>query len=338
MFQTLFLTAADGANYTNYFNVESTRGIELICLLSLLGALIIANAIVFALKREKFALSTKISLYTLIAFSASIVIANIVMSIQDGTFSEIDCRGYIESIPFMALTVILTILLSLILIVIPFIVDKEKHQDVRFQTRSIAYAGLLLALAFGLSYIRLFKGPYGGSITVAALLPVALYSYIFGCKKGTVVGVVFGLLQFIQDPYFYHILQFFLDYILAFGFVGLCGGIFKKIIKNPALSLVAGIGLGITMRFISHFISGAVFFGAWMPENFASIWTYSFVYNISYVLPDGAIAMIFGYILLRSKLFVNQINKIVNPIDKAQIIDEKGELVENKTTEQANAN
>ena len=327
MFQSLFLIAADGVSYTNYFNVESTRGIELICLLSLIGALLIANLVVYFLKRDKFVLSTKISLYTLVLFSVSVIIANIAMSIKDGTFNEIDCRGYIESIPFMALTTILTILLTIALVVVPFIVDKDKTKDTTLQTRSIAYAGLLLALAFGLSYIRLFKGPYGGSITVAALLPIALYSYMFGCKKGTIVGVTFGVLQFIQDPYFYHILQFFLDYILAFGFVGLCGGIFKMIIKNPSLSLIAGLGLGITMRFISHFISGAVFFGAWMPETFTSIWTYSFVYNISYVLPDGVISMVIGFILLRSKLFINQMNKIVNPIDKSKVIDEKGEFI-----------
>ena len=310
MFQSLFLISADEVSYKNYFNVEEPRGIELICLLALLGVLIIANAVVYSTRKDKFVLSTKISLYTLIVFSASIIIANIAMAIKDHSFDEIDCRGYIESVPFMALTVVITIILGLMLIVLPFIFDKEKHNDMKFQTRSIAYAGILLALAFGLSYIRLFKGPYGGSITVASLLPIALYSYIFGSKKGTLVGVAFGVLQFIQDPYFYHILQFFLDYILPFGFIGLCGGMFKKIIKNPALSLVAGLGVGVVLRFVSHFISGAVFFGAWMPENFTSIWTYSFVYNIAYVPIDGIISMVFGYFLLRSKLFINQINMI----------------------------
>lgn len=331
MFQSLFLIAADGVSYENYFNVESTRGIELICLLSLIGALLIANIVVYFIKKDKFVLSTKISLYTLILFSVSIIIANIAMSIKDGTFSEIDCRGYIESIPFMALTTILTILLTIALVVVPFIIDKEKHTDSKFQTRSIAFAGLLLALAFGLSYIRLFKGPYGGSITVAALLPVALYSYMFGCKKGTIVGVIFGLLQFIQDPYFYHILQFFLDYILAFGFVGLCGGMFKNIIKHPELSLSAGLGVGIVMRFISHFISGAVFFGAWGYDyGYTSIWTYSFVYNIAYVLPDGIIAVAVGFILLKSKMFLNQINKIMNPIDKSKILESQPESTQDQ--------
>ncbi len=310
MFQSLFLVAADEASYTNYFNVSSTRGIELVCLLSLLGILLVANLVVFFVKKDSFVLSTKISVYTLIAFSASIIAANIAIAIKDGTFKEMDCREYIETVPFMALTVIMTILFAAMLIVLPFIFDKEKHTDLKYQTRSIAYAGILLALAFGLSYIRLFKGPYGGSITVASLLPIALYSYIFGCKKGTLVGVAFGLLQFIQDPYFYHILQFFLDYIIPFGFIGLFGGMFKKIIKNPSISLIVGLAVGVVFRFLSHFISGAVFFGSWMPENFTSIWTYSFVYNIAYVPIDGIISMVFGYFLLRSKLFINQINMI----------------------------
>ena len=175
MFQTLFLIGADEANYTNYFNVQSTRGIELVCLLSLLSALIVANLIVYFVKKDKFVLSTKISLYTLIAFSASIVIANIVMSIQDGTFEEIDCRGYIESIPFMGMTVALTIILGLMLIVTPFFLDKEKHNDMRYQTRSIAYAGLLLALAFNL-FLKLAQLSSIPQVMIQRIVPQPVFS------------------------------------------------------------------------------------------------------------------------------------------------------------------
>lgn len=297
-------------SYTNYFNVTSTRGIELTCLLSLIGALLIACLVVFFTKKEKFSLAVKISFYILLAFSISIIIANIAMSIKDGTFNEMDCTGYIESVPFMALTIIMTILLVAVLVLLPFIFDKTNNKDTKYQTKSIAYAGISLALAFGLSYIRLFKGPYGGSITVASLLPIALYSYMFGSKKGAIVGVVYGLLQFIQDPYFYHILQFFLDYLIPFGLVGMSGGLFKKIIKNHAISLSCGLVLGVVLRFISHFISGAVFFGVWAPETFTSIWTYSFVYNISYVLPDGIIAIALGAVLMTNKYSLRQIQSV----------------------------
>ena len=83
--------------------------------------------------------------------------------------------------------------------------------------REIAVAALCIALAFVLSYIRLWKMPNGGSVTAASMLPILLFSYIYGMRKGLLAAIAFGVLQFIQEPVFLNWMQFVLDYLLGFG-------------------------------------------------------------------------------------------------------------------------
>ncbi|MBR2384770.1 MAG: energy-coupled thiamine transporter ThiT, partial [Clostridia bacterium] len=70
---------------------------------------------------------------------------------------------------------------------------------------------MCVALSFALSYIKLFEMPQGGSVTLFSMLPIMLFSYIYGMKKGLLVGVIYGLLQAVQDPYIIHPAQFLLD-------------------------------------------------------------------------------------------------------------------------------
>ena len=80
------------------------------------------------------------------------------------------------------------IALTAIIIVVSFITDKTKG----FDTRAITFAAISIALSFALSYIRILHMPMGGSITFASMLPLMLYSYMFGCKKGLIAGIVYG--------------------------------------------------------------------------------------------------------------------------------------------------
>ena len=69
----------------------------------------------------------------------------------------------------------------------------------KWTTRMLANAALCIALAFVLSYIRLYKLPQGGSITLASMLPIFLFAYAYGVAPGMLVGAAYGILQFIQD-------------------------------------------------------------------------------------------------------------------------------------------
>ncbi len=171
----------------------------------------------------------------------------------------------------------ITLLSFLALAGIFFVISRKT----RFDTKVIAYAALAIAAAFALSFVKLFSLPNGGTITVASMLPIFMLSFIAGPRVGLAAGLIHGLLQYIQDPWFAHPAQFLLDYPLAFSLLGLAG-FFKD---KPYFGIVAGT-LG---RFVCHFLSGVVFFAEYAGGQ--NVFLYSAIYNGSYLVPDVVICL-----------------------------------------------
>jgi thiamine transporter len=211
---------------------------------------------------------------------------------------------------------IASIVLVIAIAVIAVFSDKDAKS---FNARSLSFAAVCVALSFALSYIRLFKMPMGGSITFASMLPIMLYSYMFGSRKGVIAGLVYGVLQAVQDPWLLHPAQFILDYGTAFAAVGLTGcirgfGLCKGKIR---LQFVLGGLVGGVLRFVSHFFSGVFAFGSFgadYAESFgipalSNAYFYSFVYQCMYVIPEIIIVLVVGTLLLSSKNFASQVEK-----------------------------
>lgn len=170
-----------------------------------------------------------------------------------------------------------------VLTIILAVVGKKTH----YNTKVIVYGGLCVAISFVLSYIRLYRWPQGGSITLASMLPMFVYSYIFGPAAGISAGAVYGLLQLIQDPYILHPVQVLLDYIIAFAAMGLSG--FAR--DNVSLGVVLG-GFG---RFFSSFLSGVIFFGSYAPDGVSPI-LYSIAVNGMIIGTDALICFIISLV------------------------------------------
>ncbi len=183
--------------------------------------------------------------------------------------------------------------------------DKKK-----FDSKSISYASICIALSFALSFLRVFKLPQGGSVTVASLLPLMIYSYMFGTKKGVFAGFVYGILQAVQDPWIIHPAQFLLDYPVAFACIGLSGifGGVTKLQKYPPLQFVLGAIFASVLRFGAHLLSGVFAFSAYALDAGMSAWIYSLSYN-SFVFIDVAVAIAVGIFVFCSKTFVKQARK-----------------------------
>jgi thiamine transporter len=162
------------------------------------------------------------------------------------------------------------------------------RQKTKWTANLLAYAALSIALAFVLSYIRLWRMPQGGTITPASMLPMMLFSYAFGIGPGLVASLAYGLLQAIQDPYIVGFWQFLLDYPIAFGVIGLMG-LFAK--KNNKWMLFVGIGVVSLLRMICHTLSGVIFFGEYAAQAGLGLWPYSIGYH-SFVLIDAAICIV----------------------------------------------
>lgn len=195
-----------------------------------------------------------------------------------------------------------------------------KQVSVRRLTTSAILIALSMILAF-LSDVLNLRLPMGGSVTLASMLPIVVLSYLYGTRWGLASAFTYSLMQllilswrtvsafFIPDSDSYMVLWqalliCLLDYLVAYtvlGFSGLC----RKFNKHLALPL--GAALGVTLRYLVHIVSGAVFYGAWaqwffeegseLPAAFNQFFlnsfsgaglsvAYSAVYNGLYMIPE----------------------------------------------------
>ena len=157
-----------------------------------------------------------------------------------------------------------------------------------WSTKMLALGAVCMALSNVLSMIKLFDMPQGGSITPASMLPLMLFAYVYGVGPGMTVGAVYGVMQFIIEPYFLSVPQMLLDYPIAFAMVGLAG-LFSKS-ENRALGLTAGVVLGSLGRFVAAVLSGVVFFAEYAGDQ--NPWVYSIGYNGAYMLPECIICVV----------------------------------------------
>ena len=156
----------------------------------------------------------------------------------------------------------------------------------KWTTRMMANASLCIALAFILSYIRLYEMPQGGSVTLASMVPIFMFAYAYGVAPGLMIGFSYGLLQFVQGGWFVHPIQFLLDYPLAFSMLGF-SGIARKL--PDRWGMIPGILLGVILRFLCAFLTGVFFWGDGAGEQ--NVLIYSAVYNGSYLIPETAICL-----------------------------------------------
>ncbi|CDZ75304.1 putative proton-coupled thiamine transporter YuaJ [Peptoniphilus sp. ING2-D1G] len=152
------------------------------------------------------------------------------------------------------------------------------------KTKALTQAGIMIALSQILSYVKFVEMPQGGSVTVASMVPVIFYSLLWGPKYGILACTVYGFLQFALGGVMLHPMSILIDYILAFGLLGIAG-FFNKSFK----SALFGTTLAILLRYLMHFISGVTLFYMYAPEG-QPVWLYSLVYN-SFMLVELVISL-----------------------------------------------
>ena len=166
--------------------------------------------------------------------------------------------------------------------------------------KKIAEAAVMLAVATVLSLIKILDLPYGGSVTIACMLPVVIIAYRHGVKLGLLTGLVFGIIQQLLglntlsyvSTWQSVIAVIMLDYIVAFMVIGL-GGVFRKL-PSQANALLFGTIFVCILRYACHVISGAtVWAGLSIPTNAALI--YSFGYNATYMIPETIVTAVLAY-------------------------------------------
>lgn len=188
-------------------------------------------------------------------------------------FADVSLTGWVLAGALAALGVVLLVI---------------ARGHIRWTARMLANAALCLALAFVLSYIKLFDLPQGGAVTAASLLPIIAFAYGYGLAPGLVVGVAYGLLQMIQDPWIVTPVQAILDYPLAFACIALAA-VARKL--PDSWGWLAGMALAAVGRFVCHTFTGVVFFAEYAEGTGMSPFVYSVSYN-SFVFVDMAICAV----------------------------------------------
>ena len=162
---------------------------------------------------------------------------------------------------------------------------------------------MMIALSTVFSLIKLVDMPYGGSVTIASMLPIVIAAYRHGFLWGLGTALTNSLIQLllgINNLSYFSTWQsivaiILLDYVVAFGVFAL-SGLFRKIEKRQNLAFLYGILLASVLRYVCHVISGAtVWAGLSIPTNAALI--YSLSYNATYMVPETIVLIALGVYL-----------------------------------------
>ena len=182
---------------------------------------------------------------------------------------------------------------------------------------ALVEGAVMVALATVLCFIRIFRFPWGGSITLLSMLPIIIFSIRRGVKMGLLASCVFALIQFLQgvmDGLFgwgltglMLVMCILFDYLLAFWVLGLAGVFGNKSVPK----MIGGTVLAICLRYVCHVISGAAVWHSvgniWDAFYTENEWLYSIVYNACYMLPELILTVVVTVILLslpQTKQFV----------------------------------
>ena len=289
--------------------VEAAKGGEIVgglfVPMIVLLAILAAGAFVFAKLRSRAA-GILIGVLVLIGIGA--VLAFVGVRYYNGSGAEIN--GMPQESVMSVWLYACAAALAAVIFAIAAVADAKGRWGFE-TTRSISFAAVCIAMSYALSYLRIFGLPQGGMVTVASLLPLMIYAFVFGSKKGVIAGMIYGLLHATSDPYIVHPAQFLLDYIFAFSAIGLTGmfGGMEKFGDKPRIAFVLGALVGGVLRYICHVLAGVLafnYFAQYIEWAGGSAWIYSLGYN-SFVFVEIAIAVAVGFFVFSSKSFVKNI-------------------------------
>ena len=148
----------------------------------------------------------------------------------------------------------------------------------KMNARQLVFSAMAITLATVTSMIKLFDMPMGGSVTLLSMLFIVLVGYWYGLGGGLTAAFAYGILQLIIDPYILSLPQMLVDYLFAFGALGLSG-----LFSNSKHGLIKGYIAGVLGRYFFAFLSGWIFPNAVV---------YSLAYNGAYLAAESVITLI----------------------------------------------
>lgn len=165
---------------------------------------------------------------------------------------------------------------------------------------------IFAALAIVLS---LLPTNIGTGFTISlGMIPLTLYTLRRGAAAGFFSGFLWGVLHFlIGNATILTLLQGFIEYLVAFAFVGAAGLFtrrFQTSLQEQAENkqrffIIAAAFVGTFARFFWHFIAGYYYWGSYAPEGM-SPFMYSFVMNAGSALVTAIATSVVLVLLLQT--------------------------------------
>lgn len=163
---------------------------------------------------------------------------------------------------------------------------RGKSKEKKLSVKQLSCCAVSIALGTILSMIKMIDFPNGGSATLLSMLVICLPGYWFGLGAGIMTGVAHGVLQLLIGPYVLYPTQLVVDYILAFGALGLSG-----LFAGQKWGLQKGYIAAVLGRYVFAVLSGWIFFGMYAWEGWGAL-SYSLVYNGIYIFTEAAITLV----------------------------------------------
>lgn len=167
------------------------------------------------------------------------------------------------------------------------------------RTRRLTEMAVCIAMAVVCSFLKVWEMPQGGSVALT-MVPILFIAQKRGMLTGMLCGGVYGVLSLLIAGVIYHPASILLDYVLAFGALGIAGA-FGKGVRGILLGSTIGVG----GRFICSLVSGAVLFAEYAPAG-QNPWVYSLIYQATYMVPELILSVA---VLL---LLYNKANRLFN--------------------------
>ena len=193
-------------------------------------------------------------------------------------------------------------------------------ENKRNSIQKMTLSSVFIALATGLSMIKVINMPLGGSVTLMSMVPIVFISCALGTKWGLGSAFVYSLIQLglgisVDGLFAWGLTPacligtILLDYIVPFTLLGL-SGIFAK---KGVLYITLGTAFAVILRFLCHFASGYIIFANF--EKFVVLGSsfvgrpalYSLCYNGLYMLPELIITVVATALIFR----FSQVNKFI---------------------------
>ena len=164
-------------------------------------------------------------------------------------------------------------------------------------TQKLTESSIMLAMAVILSIVKIAELPYGGSITLASMLPLIIISYRYGLGWGSLTGFVFGLIQMLFGlnnlSYATSVIAaaaiILLDYVFAF--TATCFGALFRNVKRPTVAFGLAAFTVCFIRYLFHVISGCTVWAGLSIPTADAFW-YSLIYNATYMIPEVIITVV----------------------------------------------